>query len=50
MVIANIVNLQWPTFFFTNNVRFTLMLVTLHGWFIISIEQDKKIGDSKYNV
>ena len=26
-----------------------LVLVTWHGWFTISIEQDDRIGDTKYN-
>ena len=27
-----------------------LVLVTLHKWFVISIEQDIRIGDTKYNI
>jgi hypothetical protein len=27
-----------------------LVLVTWHGWFTISIEQDNRIGDTRYNI
>ena len=34
----------------TSSVRFTLVSVTLHGLNTINNEQDKQIGDTKYNI